>query len=78
MSCRNLANYKWHYNWHTAVLLSAPTERGRGAGAGGGGKGGNCPPNFLSQWDGYACAPLKFGNHYTRHINTFAPPPSRN
>ena len=30
---------------------------------GGGGKGAIAPPNFLSQWDGYACAPLKFGNH---------------
>ena len=41
------------------------SHEGRGAGAGGGGKGGNCPPNLLSQWDGYACAPppLNFGNH---------------
>ena len=33
------------------------------------------PPHFLSQGDGYACAPppLNFGNHY-RHINIFAPP----
>ena len=29
----------------------------RGAGAGGGGQGGQLPPNFLSQGDGYACAP---------------------
>ena len=38
---------------------------------------GRGPPNFLSQWDGYACAPLNFGNHY-RHINIFAPPPEKN
>ena len=30
----------------------------RGAGAGGGPRGAIAPPpNFLSQWDGYACAP---------------------
>ena len=29
----------------------------QGRGSRGGGKGGNCPPNFLSQWNGYACAP---------------------
>ena len=30
----------------------------RGAGAGGGGARGAIAPNLLSQWDGYACAPL--------------------
>ena len=30
---------------------------------GGGGQGGQLPPNFLSQGDGYACGPLNFGNH---------------
>ena len=38
-------------------------RQGRGSRGGGEGGGGNCPPNFVSQWDGYACAPLKFGNH---------------
>ena len=38
----------------------------------GGGKGGN-PPNFLSQWDGYACAPPKFCQ--SLGISTFLPPP---
>ena len=36
----------------------------RGAGAGGGGgRGAIAPPNFLSEGDEYACAPLNFGNH---------------
>ena len=29
----------------------------QGRGSPGGGQGGQLPPNFLSQWDGYACAP---------------------
>ena len=45
----------------------------RGAGAGGGGASGQFPPpNFLSQCDGYACAPPKCW-----HINIFAPPPKK-
>ena len=65
-----------------AQNLCPQSGLGRGAGVGGGGQGGQLPPNFLSQWDGYACAPpLKFGilgvsldtRRDTRRINTFAP-----
>ena len=41
---------------HLSQLAWMPTYAGARE-PGGGGKGGNCPPNFLSQWDGYACPP---------------------
>ena len=42
----------------------------------GGGKGVNCPPpNFLSQWDGYACAPPKIWQ--SLGMSTLLPPPPR-
>ena len=42
------------------IIIHGKIHTCRGSGAGG---GGQLPPNFLSQWDGYACAPLNFGNH---------------
>ena len=44
-----------------------------------GSQGGNYPPppNFLSQWDGYACAPpLNFGNHQA-YVHFCPPPPKK-
>ena len=43
---------------------------------GGGGQGGQLPPNFLSQWDGYACAPPKIWQ--SLGMSTLLPPPSKN
>ena len=41
------------------------TDQGRGSRGG----GQLPPPNFLSEGDEYACAPLNFGNHYTyQHV----------
>ena len=59
--------------WHAGAIFVLLAElglrwppsgnpEGRGVEAGGGARG-QLPPNFLSQWDGYACAPLNFGNH---------------
>ena len=43
-------------------ISAGPLVGNRGAGAGGA-RGQLPPPQFLSQWDGYACAPLNFANH---------------
>ena len=45
--------------WGGGVSFAYTESRGMGAE----GQGGQLPPNFLSQWDGYACAPLNFGSH---------------
>ena len=44
---------------HICYMESGAREQG------GGQRGQFPPPNFLSQWDEYACAPppLNFGNH---------------
>ena len=54
---------------HTAVLQPGAREPG-------GGKGGQLPPNFLSQWDGYACAPPKIWQ--SLGISTPPPPQEKN
>ena len=61
------------------MLPCSPQRPDLYRGAGAGGQGGNCPPpNFLSQWDGYACAHPPPPNFFqSLGISTFLPPPQK-
>ena len=51
------------FSRHSGVVSLFSTAVVPGAQESGAARGGNCPPNFLSQWDEYACVPLNISNH---------------